>query len=239
VTESLDHRCILLFAKYPDQGAVKTRLAQDLCGIEAEELYRAFVLDTLSLLKCTGIPVTICCFPDVSQKSFAAWLGDAYRYLPQHGKDLGDRIKNCFSQAYSLGFEQVAALGTDIPDLPSAFVTEAFVSLKKDDAVIGPSTDGGYYLIGFKKSRFLPKAFNRIDWSTDRVFSQTMDRLYAAGSKTHVLPAWHDVDTLADLQELFQRGLRSEFETSRTMSLLSARNHSAFARESNALGKIS
>jgi hypothetical protein len=97
---------------------------------------------------------------------------------------------------------------------------DAFVSLETMDSVIGPSLDGGYYLIGFRYDRFLPEAFQEIQWSTDTVFRQSLKTIEAAGQKVAVLPRWSDVDTLHDLHELMRRGMDSEFRSSRTISFL-------------------
>ncbi len=220
MNNTVDNRCILLFVKYPKRGDVKTRLALELQRITAEDLYRAFVDDSLSLLEHLGIPVAICYSPEGAKMSFAAWLGKHRAYIPQQGATLGKRLEGCFHYAFSQGFEQVIALGTDSPDLPAAFITEAFSQLETCDSVLGPSRDGGYYLIGFRKKGFLPEAFDGIDWSTERVFPETMEKLTRAGQTIHVLPSWSDVDTVDDLKQLFQRGCNSTFKTSRTMSLL-------------------
>ncbi len=224
----IDVRCILLFAKYPEQGRVKTRLSLQLPPGCAEELYRAFVFDSLSLLELTGIPFSICYYPHDDKARFTAWLGSHYSFIPQHGNDLGERVRNCFCYAFSQGFQRVIALGTDSPDLPSTFIKDAFAYLQKHDSVIGPCEDGGYYLIGFNKDTFLPNAFDRISWSTDSVVTQTIDRLKRAGRTTHILPRWRDVDTMNDLKHLYKQGLRTTFKKSRTMALLTGRYSTAF-----------
>ena len=129
-------------------------------------------------------------------------LGPEYRYLPQRGRDLGERMKNGFLDTFTRGFEKVVLIGSDIPDLPLSFVEEAFTSLSEMDAVIGPSFDGGYYLIGFTKGAFLPRVFEGIAWGTEKVFKSTIQILTDEKRKLYVLPRWRDIDTIEDLKDL-------------------------------------
>jgi rSAM/selenodomain-associated transferase 1 len=217
---SLGDRCILFFVKYPERGAVKNRLAVDLTAVDIVELYRNFVLDIITMLEELRMPFQICYFPDDAEKRFIAWLGNHYRYMPQQGKNLGERMQNSFVQAFLKGFHQVIIMGSDSPDLPRTFIEEAFSSLKTMDSVIGPACDGGYYLLGFKKKTFLPRVFEKIPWSSSSVFQESLRVLQAAGHKTFLLPRWHDIDTLGDLKNLIRRGRQSPFSNSRTMSFL-------------------
>jgi len=96
----------------------------------------------------------------------------------------------------------VVLVGSDIPDLPLEFIEEAFTSLEEKDVVIGPSLDGGYYLIGFKDKKFSPQAFKGIPWSTERVFEETMKILKHEGLTVHALKPQRDIDTVEDLKSL-------------------------------------
>ena len=213
-------RCILFFVKYPERGTVKNRLAVDLTGVDIVELYRNFVLDLITMLEELRIPFQICYFPDDAEQRFIAWLGNHYQYMPQQGKNLGERMQNSFVRAFLQGFRQVIIMGSDSPDLPRTFIEEAFSTLKTMDSVIGPAFDGGYYLIGFKKKTFLPWVFEGIPWSSSSVFQESLRVLQAAGQKTFLLPRWHDIDTIRDLKNLIQRGRQSPFSNSHTMSFL-------------------
>jgi len=212
--------CILFFVKYPEEGQVKSRLALEVKGLCAVALYRNFVLDLLCGLKDLGIAFRICYFPETFQGRFEAWLGERYAFMPQQGKDLGARMRNSFSQAFSGGFRRVVVIGSDSPDLPGGFLEEALVSLITHDSVIGPTVDGGYYLIGFRNDSFCSKAFENIAWSTQTVFQKTRNILRSAGHKTRVLPRWYDIDTLDDLKSLVQRNKKTAFSTSLTMGYL-------------------
>jgi hypothetical protein len=213
--------CILFFAKYPEKGKVKKRLAAHLGEDITVELYRYFVRDSLSTLETCGVKLLVCFYPPESRKRFSEWLGMNYSYVPQQGVDLGQRMKYCFVNAFDRGFQFVIAIGSDIPDLPGEFIKEALSSLKTHDVVIGPSFDGGYYLIGFRKNKFIPEAFDGIDWGTHTVFHDTLTVLQNARCKVHTLPKWSDIDTIADLKHLIDRNQNTEFRNSKTISYLS------------------
>jgi len=219
-TSTFDDRCLLFFVKYPEPGQIKSRLAASLAAITIVELYRNFVLDLLAMLESLAIPCYICYFPENKERQCKEWLGENYFYLSQQGNDLGEKMKHCFTHAFSQGFDRVITIGSDSPDLPSNFITEAFSSITTMDSVIGPAFDGGYYLIGFKKKTFLPQVFGGITWSSASVFQESLKILQEAGHKTFLLPRWHDIDTLSDLKNLIQRGKQSSFSNSRTMSFL-------------------
>jgi rSAM/selenodomain-associated transferase 1 len=194
--------CILMLAKYPQIGLVKQRLAEDLAKGTVVGLYRRFVLDSIGTLKASGIPFSICYYPQSKLGLFRRWLGADLTYLPQHGHDLGERLKNSIADAFEMGFEKVMAIGSDSPDLPAGVLLEASAALRAHDAVIGPSTDGGYYLIGFTRQGYRPSVFEGIPWSTPEVFQNTVSRLAVAGLRVHVLRRWRDVDTMEDLRFL-------------------------------------
>ena len=118
--------------------------------------------------------------------------------------DLGERMKNGFMEAFAMNFKRVILIGSDIPGLPLEFIEEAFASLREKDAVVGPSLDGGYYLIGFKDKKFSPQVFKGIPWSTERVFEVTMKILEREGLTVHALKPLRDIDEVDDLRE-FQR----------------------------------
>lgn len=199
------NQCILMFVKTPEKGAVKSRLAISVGNDIALDLYRCFVRDTLKMMAGTGYPYVVCFHPPDSRKRIVQWLGDTLELLPQTGDDLGERMKIAFLTAFSQDYRNVVLIGSDSPDLPGVLIDEAFTSLKDYDAVVGPSLDGGYYLIGFRADTFLPQAFDGMPWSTPEVFIQTLDILRKAGNRVHILPTWRDVDTLEDLKALVLR----------------------------------
>lgn len=218
--DKLDNSCALLFVKYPARGQVKTRLAVELGRSAAVELYRNFVVDTLSTLQKLTIPFKIFYYPSSAKEKLTKWLGEQYSYTPQSGENLGERMKNAFLHTFTDNFSRVVIIGSDSPDLPEDFISQAFCALQKHDVVIGPSKDGGYYLIGFSQTHFLPEAFEGILWSYNSVFRQTVDILNQHFYSVYMLPQWYDVDTLADLNDLMVRNKDTDFNRSKTYACL-------------------
>jgi hypothetical protein len=212
--------CVLFFVKYPLQGKIKTRLAAELGEEIIVELYKNFVLDTLSTIRRLNVPFRICFHPESAGDKMKGWLGEQYVYIAQEGSNLGQRMKNALAQTFEENFSRAILVGSDIPDLPADFLIQALQSLESNHAVIGPGSDGGYYLIGFSKAHFLPEAFDDISWSTENVFQQTIDVLEEHSSNVHILPEWSDVDTPVDLRELINRNRNTAFEKSKTFSYL-------------------
>jgi rSAM/selenodomain-associated transferase 1 len=215
----LDDRCLLFLVKNPEKGAVKTRLARDLGEEVTRDLYRNFIFDMLSTFQRNHFPLSICVYPESALGDVEKLLGENHRYLRQTGKDLGGRMDCCFRQAFSDGFERVVAAGSDIPDLPAEIIGEAFRSLEVVDSVVGPSLDGGYYLIGFHRTSFLREAFCGMQWGTDKVLRQTIEILKRHKRTTHLLPAWQDVDTIEDLKGFLERNKDSS-DCPRTITYL-------------------
>ena len=166
---------ILFFVKYPMAGRVKTRLAEQIGHDATMALYRNFITDILTTLKDLDVNLRIVFDPPDSKEQFQHWLGKNYSYIPQTDQDLGQRMKNTFLQTFSEGFKSVIVIGSDSPDLPKEYLELAFTALDKSDVVIGPSSDGGYYLIGFTMDSFLPETFDQINWSSNTVFEWTVN----------------------------------------------------------------
>jgi rSAM/selenodomain-associated transferase 1 len=202
---SIPKKCILLFLRAPERGRVKTRLAASLGDEAALALYRLFVEDMLAMLSRTGFPVILWGHPEAGLASIASWLGPELPLRPQTGKDLGRRMANAFSEAFSDGFDRVVLVGSDIPDLPPRIIRDAFSVLDQKGAAIGPATDGGYYLVSFRKSAFLPEVFENISWSTEKVLEQTLSTFEKNDAPVQLLTPWQDIDTLEDLKALSTR----------------------------------
>ena len=215
-----DSNCILMFVKSPTAGQVKTRLAAEIGEGAAVGLYRCFVEDLISTVGTLDVGLRLCFHPPETKSLFLQWLGEQHGYIPQTGDDLGERLKNAFVDAFEQGFSKVVAIGSDSPDLPASFLREAFEELDSHDAVVGPSSDGGYYLIGFSEDSFVPGAFDGIAWSTSAVLSQTRMKLKMHGLGVHLLPQWHDVDTCSDLDGLTARNENTSFGLSRTFAFI-------------------
>jgi hypothetical protein len=198
--KKMDDRCLLFFIKNPQKRQVKTRLAAAIGDEMAVRLYKRFLLEMLSTLNKGTFLFYLCVYPVDALEGIKTWLGEDYIYMPQQGEDLGERMKNGFIEALAMNFKRVVLIGSDIPSLPLEFIEEAFISLEKKDVVIGPSLDGGYYLIGFRDKKFSPRAFKKIPWSTERVFEETMKVLEHEGLTVHTLKTLRDIDTIQDLR---------------------------------------
>lgn len=211
---------IVVFVRLPRRGRIKTRLSPALGPDDIVGLYRAFVEDGLETATRTGFPVTVAFTPAAAADEIRTWLGDAHRYRPQRGPDLGRRMATALEAAYAEGFRWALIVGSDLPDLPVACLAEAVHAVAHTGAVLGPSTDGGYYLIGFRADRFVSAAFRDVDWGGHAVAAQTLASLHAAGQTVHRLPPWRDVDTPDDLNRLRQRLLAHPGRASRTRDWL-------------------
>lgn len=193
--------CVILFAKYPQKGQVKTRIARFMGDDFALELYSLLLRESIDKLRGMGLPALISISPSNKTEAFRKWsrLGGEFHYSGQWGRDLGERMSNAFIDAFGLGYEDCVLIGSDLPGLPPVVVTGALDLLEKKDIVIGPAADGGYYLIGFRKQSFSPTVFQRIHWSGPSVFSDTVTKCLELGLEHQVVDQWRDIDTLEDL----------------------------------------
>ena len=192
---------LIIFAKDPVPGKVKTRLTPYLTHTDAAELYKAFFADTISKtdrLECEH--VTIAYTPSNAESKFHTICGQSVNYIPQKGHNLGERMKNAFTHSFNKDLGRTVIIGTDSPTLPVSYIRDAFDALKKVPVTVGPTFDGGYYLIGLSEQDYT--ILDEIDWSTSRVFSQTLTRIQAINRQFYVLPPWYDVDTSDDLEFL-------------------------------------
>jgi hypothetical protein len=215
-----EHTIVMVFLKAPVLDTVKTRLAAALGSSAALDLFRCFILDTVESLTRIRLHVRICYTPAREKDAVAALLPLQNDLVPQEGKDLGERMENAFRRAFSEGFTRAVLLGSDIPDLPRGIVEDACTSLSTAAVVLGPATDGGYYLIGSTCSGFCPDLFRGVPWSTPDVLAVTLEKANAAGLKVHLLPQWNDVDSVEDLKELVDRNRHTAFNASRTIAYL-------------------
>lgn len=201
--EALGGLAVVVVAKTPRPGRVKTRLCPPLSPENAAELCHAFLRDTVERVgRLEGVQVVIAYTP-ASERGFFEALCPGAVLVPQADGDLGRRLAAIFATLCARGFRGVVAVGTDTPTLPLAFVGEAFARLDQGaDVVLGPAEDGGYYLIGLRTLQ--PALFDGIAWSTERVFADTVHRAEREGLCVATLPRWRDVDTFADLAHLAQ-----------------------------------
>lgn len=210
---------LVLFARPPKRGEVKTRLAAELGAEKALALYRAFLLDSIDLLHRVS-PHGI--RPAIAWSDGAAAAGTEFAevlrgvaILEQQGDDLGQRMSGALADLLARGHDRVAIIGADTPSLPIEHVLRAFELLRDRDIVIGPSADGGYYLLGAR--HVVPEIFRGIPWGTERVLEETLKVLKILGLPRVTLPVWRDVDGPEGLEELRRNlaGLRENDPTAR------------------------
>ena len=193
-------RAVLVVGKAPVPGQAKTRLAPPLSPRAAADLYRAFLLDTLHLALSLGWERVSLVHPAGSAPVLRDIVPAGVVLCQQPGSGLGDALSTAFISHLDAGFARVMLLASDSPGLPPDILDAAAVALDAADVCLGPSLDGGYYLLGMSAPH--PELFESIDWSTDRVCAQTLARARSAGLRVHLLPTWYDVDTPADLDHL-------------------------------------
>jgi len=193
-------RALIIFARHPTPGRVKTRLSPPLTAAEAAELYRCMLLDILEKTERLVGTERFIFYEDEPGAADFFRRQAAAEIFPQRGKDLGERMAAAFACVLSRGFTQAAIIGTDSPDLPLAFIEEAFARLEDagTDAVFGPAEDGGYYLLALK--RLHRELFRDIPWSSGDVLAQSLERCAASGIGVSLVPGWYDIDTAADLR---------------------------------------
>ena len=193
-------KAIILFARDPVEGQVKTRLHPYLNEGLIFDLYSCFLKDSIQkICQVESAGRFIGVTPSDSSGYFSR-LDDAgsLQVFIQKGKDLGERMANAFKQRFQEGYEQVVIIGSDSPSLPVSYIEQALNSEK--DLTIGPSTDGGYYLIGM--SRKPVDVFEGVAWGSDKVLAQTLERVKKSAHSLELLPPWYDVDLPQDLKFL-------------------------------------
>jgi hypothetical protein len=190
-------------AKLPAVGRAKSRLSPTLAPAEAAALYEALLRDTIELAaRLQGVDLAVAFTPPEAIDYFRRVSPPGTRLLPVQGADIGDCLDLALRRLLTAGCTRALALNSDGPTLPFNYLQQAFAELEKTDTdvVLGPSEDGGYYVIGLKQPH--PELFWGIDWSTDRVTTQTLAKAEAMGLEVSQLPLWYDVDTAAELDRL-------------------------------------
>ncbi|MGB5896593.1 MAG: TIGR04283 family arsenosugar biosynthesis glycosyltransferase [Geitlerinemataceae cyanobacterium] len=193
-----DH--LIVFTRYPQAGKTKTRLIPALGAPGAARLQRQMTERTVAQAQWLQEqrPVTIeVRFFGGTRSRMRRWLGNRSTYLPQGKGDLGDRLQQAVEMAFAEGSKRVTIVGSDCPGLNTLLFVKAFDGLTDNDLVLGPASDGGYYLIGLRRS--IPELFENIDWGTERVLEQTMEIARNLGLSIAELPVLDDVDRPEDL----------------------------------------
>jgi rSAM/selenodomain-associated transferase 1 len=190
---------LIIFAKAPVAGRVKTRLGTTIGMERAAQVYRQLAERTFEIGKeilSLGGRAAVVHDPDSPVDAIRRWVGPDFELESQVGNTLGDRMRNAFESRFKAGAQRVAIVGTDVQGLALSHIRMAFDELPTHDVVIGPTFDGGYYLLGMKT--VVADVFAEIPWSTAEVYRTTLKRCRGAGRTVAVLPPLHDIDTETD-----------------------------------------
>ena len=193
---------LVLFAKPPILGRVKSRLAATLGDAAALKVYQALVSDSLYLMRqwvqeekqTVGKRISVYFSAPPQHHD---WELDGFEVQAQEGNDLGSRMANCFEREWALGAEKrLSRVGH--PTLPPYFIKQAFSALDWHDLALGPAFDGGYWLVGAKEKT--PPIFENMRWSVSTVMEETMHRLRGTSMDITLLPFWYDIDDIEDVR---------------------------------------
>ncbi len=200
--ESLINNCVLsVIAKQPVVGQVKTRLVPPLSPSQAALLSEAMLRDTLNNVSTLrDINIAVSFSPGTAADYFSSITSNKTLLIPDDFENLGDCLPNTIHQLLALNYRKVILLNSDSPTLPLAYISQAFSELDSADIILGPSEDGGYYLIGMK--RLITDVFHGIPWSTKDVLESTVEKASRLGLKVSFTPLWYDIDSIDDLIQL-------------------------------------
>ena len=195
-------KVIIIMAKVPIAGTVKTRLQPFLSAEQSATLAECFLRDTVSKAKFLSNELIIAYTPVEKLDVLLAILSNKQIFIEQKGANLGGKMFHAFEFAFSQNSDAVVMIGTDSPTFPAQFITQAFEMLLETDAVLGKTADGGFYLIGLRKLK--KEIFETIEWSSPKTFEQTARNIENLNLKLSFLPNWYDVDTPDDLKRLIK-----------------------------------
>lgn len=192
---------LILFAILPRAGKTKNRLMPFLSSGECGSLCSCFLKDVYEKSKAVEADVYVFCTPWDSRNAFKTLLGPDAVLLPQHGDDLGQKMKNAIGALLRMGYRKVVLMGTDIPHIHAETVQNAFDNLETRDIVIHPALDGGYYLIGMKQE--YESIWNIQRYGTNTVMYDTLQHIKAENLSVSVGQMYYDIDCKEDLKQLW------------------------------------
>lgn len=194
-----EDQALVIFARAPILGTVKTRLARHLDPGRVLGIYRGFVEHTVATARQAGFPLFVFFCPDNQGALMEQWLGPDLVYASQAGQDLGSRMADAFFRVFSRGYKQVVLMGTDVPEIKQRHIAEAFGHLEQVDCVLGPTLDGGYWLIGFNSASFDDAMFKGMEWGSSEVYETTLKQAGTCCLTVKSLAPVRDIDTIEDL----------------------------------------
>lgn len=213
---------LVIMAKAPRPGAVKTRLARSLPVAEVTDLYRCLLADTIALGRSlNGVQVALMC-PEADAEDLAQATGNSIPVVPQNGSGLAAALTTVFAHFSSTGAGRIVAFNSDSPHLPAAILETAFHSLISSDVVVGPTQDGGYYLVGAKASH--PGLFVDDAMGTTNAYDALLSRVRRLNLSVSFIDSFYDIDEFSDLGQLSEELLRSPEKAPQTAEWLLARS---------------
>ncbi|GAB4372939.1 MAG: TIGR04282 family arsenosugar biosynthesis glycosyltransferase [Calditrichia bacterium] len=193
---------LIIFVKAPHTGLVKTRLLPQFSPEQASQLYRAMVEDLLTQFKLPrAFDVRLMYWPADSNNLIQSWVGTGWQVEPQIPGDLGEKMAAAFKKTLQEGYKKVLLIGSDVPLLNREIIETSFQFLESHDVVLGPSEDGGYYLVGMTTPRL--EIFEGVAWSRDGVLSQTLKNARSHRYSVYLLERLFDVDEYGDVIRLW------------------------------------
>jgi len=193
---------LMIFLKEPVAGQVKTRLAKSLDSEKACNIYRGFLQMIVEKLITGNWQTQVFYASQGEPKELKRIFPSSIEFIEQQGDNLGERMQKGFETNFKRGATKVTIIGGDSPDMPLDFIQQSFHSLSTQDLTLGPTPDGGYYLMGLKKNS--PFLFEEIEWSTPAVLPSTLKIAHAHHLKILQLPQWNDVDDIEDYQDFIK-----------------------------------
>lgn len=206
--ENNNESLLIVFAKNPVLGKVKSRLALNIGFYNAYLVYKELLKATHKSVRNVDVDKQVCYSDFIDQNDI--WENENYSKEKQIGKNIGIRMRNAFADAFNNGFKKVILIGSDIINLDSDIINEAIDLLDKSEIVFGPAKDGGYYLIGMKSMH--EELFKDISWSTKEVFIQSLKKCLDLDLKVKIVKELSDLDRVQDFQYLNNKDRQKYFE---------------------------
>ncbi|HIC31202.1 MAG TPA: glycosyltransferase [Flavobacteriaceae bacterium] len=190
-----EKKLIITFTRNPELGKVKTRLAKTIGNPSALTIYKKLLKHTESVLRPLTCDKAV--YYSVKIRENDIWDSNIYQKHQQNGEDLGERMANAFKNGFKNEYQKIIIVGSDLYDLKTEHINQAFEALKNNDVVLGPAEDGGYYLLGMKQ--FYPKLFQNKNWGTSSVLKETLDNLEQ--ENVFLLDTLNDIDVYDDIEK--------------------------------------
>ncbi len=197
---------LIIFVKNPEPGKVKTRIALSMGNEKAVSIYKELLEHTKKITQLLLIDKFVFYADEINQNDL--WDNNSFHKLVQHGNNLGERMRNAFDFIFEKGYNSVCIIGSDCMELSDDIIMSAFYGLNKNDIVIGPSTDGGYYLLGLKQT--IEVLFLDKPWSTEGVLTETINDIKKMKHSYILLELLTDIDTEQDWQNHLSKELTNK-----------------------------